>query len=319
LGGDRLKLPGLGVVTVNDLQRRLMAPIAKMVRAMAVEGSPALDRKIEKIAIAERGKLIKADGHNLAQLRKTDPDLIDSYTAKVDLAACRKQALDYFASPGAFRLVQRDGLWYLQISAELPSQVTATSKEVGIDTGTALLVDGTNGLSIKHDCYSDAEDRLSRIDRALSDQVYGSSNYNKLLAKKRKIEGELQRNRKARQAYFASQIADVNGVIKIKKIELPDTLGLPIPIPDGKGGYKANGAGKAKERNRTILDRATGQFIALVEQQCKKRGRNFERVKVESIAPPEKLLGLDSGKKSKAKTPKTIGTKRNRKYEKRVG
>lgn len=297
LGGDNLKIPGFTQFRVKGLGKEVMEPIAKMVEVMRAkpESFPQIQKKFDDYLIVDRSKLLKADGIDLAKLSKDRPKeeidaLVEQYSAKVDRSGYLDRAIEYFSSPGSFRLVEREGKTYLQVSAFMPCNATPSEKVVGIDTGLALLVDGTNGLRVDHADFSKQEDRLINLDRAISRCQHGSKAWAKLMAKKRKLEGQIKRSKKTRQTYFAAQIADVNGAISVKKIDLPKTVGLPIPRPDGEGGYLPNGAGEARLKNKWVHDCATGQFVLLLKQQAVKRGREFSLVEIEPEATAAEVL-----------------------------
>lgn len=289
-GNDWLKLPGLDKQQIHGLDYRLMMPIAQMVEAMAAqpEDFPAVQKKLDKLLQKERSALIKAEGYDIRNLRKTLDDeafneFLSKYDSRVDRTGHLDKTIEYFASPGAFKLVRRLGKTYLQISAEMPSHARATSKSVEIATGIDRLIVGSNGLDVKHQDLSQADRRLRNLDRAISRCQHGSNAWKKLMSKKRRIEGGVSRSKKSRQAYFAAQIAAVNAEITINKVEIKPAVGLPIPRPDGDGGYLPNGATKAKAKNKVIHDVATGQFVLLCEQQAKRRGRKL--TKVDPVAP----------------------------------
>ena len=307
LGNDWLKLPGLGKVQIYGLDYKVFAPIGGMVDAMTANPTdfPALQAKLDKLMQTARSKLIKADGHDLKKLRKELSDeafqeLVQSYTDRVDVSGHFDKAIEYFSSPGSFKIIRREGKTYLQIGAELPTQARQTSKAVLIETGLDKLIVGDNGLVVDHQDFSKEEKRLEGIDRAMSRCVRGSNAWQKLRMKKRKIEGRIKRSKKAHQAYFASQIATVNGEITINKVEVKATTGLPIPRPDGEGEYLPNGATKQKQKNRLIHDRALGQFVLLCDQQSKRRGRKFSKVEIE--APPSAKTEDNSPSSSSSET-----------------
>ena len=297
-GGDWLKLPGMERLQVNGLDYRLMNSIAAMVKSMqeTPDQYPALQAKLDKIMQADRSKLIKAAGIDLKQMRKelTDDafdELLSTYTDRVDMSGHLAKAIEYFSSPGSFKIVRRDGKTYLQIGAEMPTHVRESDKVVTIETGLDLLVSGSNGLVIRHQDLSRHEQRLVNLDKAISRCVHGSNSWQKLMAKKRKLEGQIKRNKKAYQTYHAAHIATVNADITINQIKVEEATGLPIPRPDGEGEYLPNGATKAREKNKLIHDRAIGQFVLLLAQQSKRHGRKLTKVE---IAAPDSAKSEDN-------------------------
>lgn len=303
LGLDKLKLPGLSDLHVRGLDRVVMRPIREMIEAMQTtpEAFPVIQQKFEDYAIKDRSKLLKADGIDLSKLRKDKSktteeidQLLNEYAAKVDRSEYMAKAIEYFSSPGAFRLTKREGKTYLQVSAFMPTKETHSDKSIGVDTGLALLVDATNGLRVKHQDFSKEEKRLINLDRAISRCIKDSNAWHKLMAKKRKFEGRLKRSKKAYQAFYAAQIADVNGSIAVKRITIKDKTGLPIPRPDGKGEYLPNGATEARAKNKIIHDCSIGQFVLLLKQQAKKHGRAIEEIAVEAEATAAEVLEVSN-------------------------
>ncbi len=290
LGNDWLKLPGMSKVQIYGADYKIFAPIRGMVEAMTASPSefPAFQAKLDKLFQAARSKLIKAEGHDLKKLRKAlsedaFQEFVQGYSDRIDTSGHFEKAIEYFSSPGSFKIIRREGKTYLQIGAEMPTTARRTSKAVLIETGLDKLIIGDNGLNVSHQDFSKDEKRLEGIDRAMSRCVRGSNAWHKLKLKKRKLEGRVKRSKKAYQAYYASQIATVNAEISINKIEVKAATGLPIPRPDGEGEYLPNGATRQKQKNRLIHDRALGQFVLLCEQQSKRRGRKFSKVEA---APP---------------------------------
>ena len=299
LGGDRMILPGLSAMVIPGLARRLMDPLARMTAAMRANPGefPAIEAKIQSLRETARGKLMKADGISIGVLRKqkVDPTEIDAtiarYDALVDDSDFLDTAISYFSMPGSFRLLERDGWTYLQLTAvAFPLTAKPSEKEVGIDTGVDLLVASTSGLVVKHKDFSKEEKRLSGLDRAMARCVHGSNAWKKLKAKKNRLEGEVKRSKRARQAYFASQVTDVYGTIAVRRIAPLKAVAIPVPRPDGEGGYLPNGRKDSKERNKKVIDCATGQFVLLLNQQARARGRNITTVDVSESANAEQIL-----------------------------
>lgn len=338
LGDDWIRIPKLGKVQINGLDLRLMHPIERLVDAMRADpnGFPAIDRKIGKYVIADRSKLMKADGIDIKAIRKEQgaekaKQIADEFAEKIDRSQYMSQVIEHFSSPGGFRLIRREGKTYIQFSAEMPETATPSTKAVGVDTGSSLLIHATNGLIVKHQPFEKEERRLLGLDRAISRCVVKSNAWEKLNEKKRRLKRIMARSRKCRQAFYAQQLTDVNGAIALKKIKIKPAIGTPVPIPT-KTGYAPNGAMVARGENRAILDCATGQFILILEQQAKKRGRTFEKVEIEVEATAAEVLeessiSVDSSPPidladffSPCDPPEpTQFKKRDRKRERRIG
>jgi hypothetical protein len=319
-GDDTLRLPGIGKMQINGLDYRLMDSIAVMVQGMTANPDryPALQIKLDKIMQTDRSKLIKADGVDLKKMRKelseeAFDELLATYTDRVDTSGHLAKAIEYFSSPGSFKIIRRDGKTYLQIGAEMPTHSRETVKQVTIETGLDLLVSGSNGLVVKHQDLRQFEARLVGLDKAISRCVHGSNAWAKLMAKKRKLEGQIKRSKKAYQTYHAAHIATVNADITVNQIKVKPATGLPIPRPDGEGGYLPNGATKAHEQNKLIHDRALGQFVLLLSQQSKRHGRKLTKVE---IAAPDSASPEDNSPSNSATDEmvarKGIGGKRKR-------
>jgi hypothetical protein len=294
--GDNIKLPGLPMVEAFGLEYRLRKPIARLVEGMLAnpENYPNLQSKLEKLKVLERGKLAKVDGIVLKDLKKTlSEDKYAEVVANIDRGIAQDKlmetAIAYFSKPGSFRLLRRDGKQYLQISCEMPIKTTATDKEVGIDTGLDLLIHSTSGLKVKHEDFSKQLARIDRLKAKRSAMKFDSSNYKKISAKIKELEGQIKRSRRSHQTYWASQVADVNGTVAIKLIKVKEAIEVPIPIPaDDK--YLPNGRGESKKKNAELRDVALGQFVSKVEQMCKKNGRTFTKVEVEPEASAGQVL-----------------------------
>lgn len=297
LGGDELKLPGFDRVRIAGIDKLLFDPLTELSEEMEQHPDryPQLQQKIDAVFIKERSVLIKENGFSLSKLRKElEPERLDEFLKKyenyLDLEECKSKAVEYYSLPGSFRLIQRNGYNYIQISGFFSTKSTETNKTVAIDTGVKLLIQGTNGLNVKHTDFTKYERRLSNLDRRISKCVHGSSAWQKLMKKKRAIELTVAKSKKTRQTYYAAQIADVNQHIIFKNIEIPPTVGLPLPIFDKSQGYLPNGATRRSAINRVIYDKSLGQFRLLLEQQSAKHGRQLEVIKVDPKTTSGEML-----------------------------
>jgi hypothetical protein len=355
--GDRLKLPGLDWIIIPGLQQRVMMPIAALAKSMKANPHeyPELVAKQEKLLQAERSRLLKEDGLNLKNLRKElseaeVQEILDDYTLRIDQQKLFDKAIEYYSSPGAFRLCQKRGKTYLQITGFFPTKTAARSREILVKTGLDLMISASNGLVVKHQDFSKQDKRLSNLDKVISRCEHGSKAWQKLMAKKRKLEARVADSKRLRQVFYASKISKTNNKIIVEKITIKDKIGLPIPKPDGKGNYLPNGAGKAHEKNKLIHDVALGQFVLLCKQQAKRRGRIYSEISTELEAPGTtgsednspsndenremvgdrpntsgkdsniRLLAVQPARVKEPKKPTKVATpRRNRKREKMIG
>lgn len=299
-GGDRVKLPGLGVIEVHGLEARLIKPLDRLVAAMrsTPEQFPKLQEKSEKIRVQERSKLLKADGHDLKALRKELSEeqlaaFLAAYNNQIDDNALVSKAIEYFAKPGAFRLIRRNGKQYIQITTEQLVNATPTDKSVGVDSGRDLLVHATNGLRVEHEDFSSTLRQIDRLKEKRSKMQFGSANYCRISEKIRRYEGRIKRSRRAHQTYWAAEIADVNGNVALKLIKPQEAIEVPLPNPDPEGDrYLPNGRTYSKFANRQLRDCALGQFASKLQQQCDKRQRQFSKIDVEAEATAAEVLEL---------------------------
>lgn len=338
--GDRLKMPG-ALVHVPGLERRLLNPIARLVKQMKKDPSqfPALEKKLEKLRTEALRKIAKEE--NLV-VKDLSEEALAILKQRIKEEEIQRKAIEYFEKPGSFRILRRDGKTYLQITAEMPVKVTPTTKIVAVDTGTSYLAVSSNGIVIKHQDFSKEDKQIKKLQQILADKRPGSANFEKHRAKIKKIEGRVKRSKRKRQTYVAAWLADVNDCITVKQLKLKDAIATPNPIPDKEGErYIPNGAGDAALKNRVIQDAALGQFVNLVEQQAAKKNRTFTKIDIEPEANVEDMeqqiqtaettaesngqaIAREPIRKNKTKPASTPGKtdvarKRNRRREEAIG
>jgi hypothetical protein len=216
---------------------------------------------------------------------------MSEYDRRINEDDVMQRAIDYFSKPGAFRLLRREGRQYLQISAEMPATITESVQSIGLDTGLDLLLHTSKGLKIEHQDFSSEKSRIDRLKSKRSTMQHGSNNYNKITAKIRKIEGKIKRSKRAFHMRWAAELADQYGSIAIKQIKPKEAIEVPNPVySETHDKYLPNGRSETKLKNRELHEVAIGQFVSLIEQQCKKRGRNFTKVSIEPEATAREVL-----------------------------
>lgn len=284
----KLHLPGLPDIDVHRIKPRLLNKIDKMVEQMRRSPSdfPRLQNKLEKIMQTEAIKLGKDEGWTKEEIKERKAELL----AQVNQEQAFEKAIAYFSSPGSFSILEREGKTYLQLTAELPITAAETEKQVGVDLGLDYLVDTTSGLRVKHKKHHKELARIDTLNARLSKMKYGSNNYNKLLDKINAIRGKVRRSKKGRQAFYAQQIADVNGAIAVKRVKVQDTIENPLPKKSKSGKYLPNGKSDARLKNREILDCAISQFSDIIKQQSAKKNRVFSLIEIEAEATPQEVL-----------------------------
>jgi transposase len=289
LGENIIKVPGLEL-EVRDLRQRLLAPIDKMVEKMRDNPSdfPQLEKKINDIQRQSLQKLIKESGEDKKNLL---PSQIAKYESQIDKDKTFEAAIAYFSKPGSFKIINRDGKNYLQITATMPATITPTTKEVGVDVGLDYLIHSTSGLKVKHQDFLAELARIDKLNSRLAKMEYGSRNYQKMLAKISRLQGKISRSKRMRQAFYAQQIADVNQFVALKKINIQAATANPLPrFSAEEDKYLPNGKSEASIRNRELYDCALGQFVTKLSQQCHKLQRQLVVVDIEPEATPEEVL-----------------------------
>jgi Probable transposase len=288
IDGNIVALPKLGHVAVEGLQKRLMKYVDDLVVNMrqSPDKYDILSKKIAKVISLEAIVLAKESG-----IKKPTKEQVAGFKKQIHYDDALEKALDYFSKPGSFKIIKRNNKTYLQISAYVEHHDNSPAKQVGVDTGLDLLIDGTNGLKVKHLDFNREHARIDLLNEKLSKMKYGSNNYKKTHAKIAKIHDNIKRSRKGYQAYWASQLADVNHSVAIKQVNPSKCFKNPTPRLDkSKTKYIPNGKTDAKAANRELANCSLSQFATLTEQQCAKRGRNYAKVVIEAEATKEEIL-----------------------------
>lgn len=272
--GDNLKLPGLGSVKVTGYTKLVAKPLEELCQKIEQDYTQfeAVEKKLTKLIATKARKVAKAesvvwDEEKDARLQSHDPQ---DFLPKI---------FEYYRSPGAFKILERDGKTYLQLSYFAPVSSPKSDREVAIASGIDYLAVTTHGAKVRHQDLQKLEAKLDKYRQLLSSKQRGSNNYKKLLSKKRKLERRLAETRQKYQQYVAAWTAKSNGEITQYTSELKPVLSLPAVRPiktDESLEYGANGATVEHERNNKIKSLAIGQFRALVKQQAQKHGRIYQ-------------------------------------------
>lgn len=264
--------------------------------------------------------------------------LLENPTERV-LKKAEKVGLDeaarFYALPGKYALIQRDGKTYLQLSGDFISSVRpATKPAIAIRSGTEYLWDdGENRAT--HYSVTALERRIERLQRKLALQQFGSGSWQKIKDKISALQRKKSAQIKSHQHYHAQMLA------RHTQITIHAEVGVdpvPVPRPDGEGDYLPNGAARIAESNRAKATAATGQFVALLKEHGKPTGAKIvDKRKGKAIdlklsesphadvkEPHASAHRQLEGGKSQGSTPKSQNEQRkrkgrNRKRERAIG
>lgn len=243
--------------------------------------------------------------HLLPLIQKTAQYLKEHPTERVLKLAAKEgldKAAEFYAIPGAYTLIQRDGKTYLQIAGEFyESDTIKTEEKTEITTGENYLWKNDKA-TIKHEDNSRLEERIRRLQQVLAAKEYGSRNWRQLKDKITSLQRRAKQRTRRRQQFQAHWLSDRYGEITINPYT-PEVLPAPIPRPDGAGEYLPNGATAIAEMNERRAKAATRQFISILdENMSRKNGKLVDNSK-------GKLLDLDSPipPQADSKKPKSDG------------
>jgi hypothetical protein len=182
-------------------------------------------------------------------------------------------AARYYAQPGLYRLIRRGNSDYLQLAGEFVCSAPAvSSRAIAIAVGGDNLYSGSNGVVIKNYDTTHLTERIIALQKVLSKKDYKSKNWNKLQLKINELQRQQASAKRKHQQYHAQWLTDCCGEIEVSKVP-PVIVSVPVPAPDGKGGYLPNGAGIVSDNNLKAAKVATGQFIEIIKQQGSRRNR----------------------------------------------
>lgn len=286
------------------------------------------------------------DSHLLPLIHRTAEYIKTNPTERVlKLAEKEGQTLDsaagFYAIPGAYALIQRDGKTYLQIAGEFyESDSIKSNAETTITTGEAYLWKNDKA-TVDHEDNSRLEQRITRLQQVLATKEYGSKNWHQLKNKISSLQRKAKQRTRRRQQYQAHWLSDRYGQITIDPYT-PEIIPAPIPRPDGTGEYLPNGATDIAEINKRRSKAATRQFVEILKNGISKKNGSLidcskqARIDTSLISPQADLKqpqadSTDSAQgqsqkrqqKGKAKadsqTPEPRQRGRNRKRERAIG
>lgn len=290
LEGDYLRMPCAPKIHVPKVRSRLFDKLRSLTQRMRENPGnyPKLQDKITEIENSEVRRSAKLIGKKAKELTEEEREQI---VAGLDRKEILERAIEYFEKPGSFTIQTREGKTYLTLTAFVESAATHTEKSVGVDVGLDYLCHTSSGLLVKHQQFFKEYARIDTLKSHQSKMQHGSRNYQKIQAKIQAIHGRIKRSRSKRQDFYAQQIADVNGIVAVKRIEIKDAIATPAPVFSAENDiYLPNGKTEAKQANREIHDCALAQFTGKIEQQCRKRQRSFSLVSIEEEATPAEII-----------------------------
>ena len=233
--------------------------------------------------------------HLLPLIAKTANQLKSDPTEKVLKLAESKgleSAAEFYAIPGAYRLLERGEKTYLQISGQFYQvEQSAGSRKIAITTGTEHLWK-TDAVLVDHQDNEAIKARIKKLQVVLSSKLYGSSNWQKVKAKINKLHRQAKMRTRRHQQFNAQWLAQSIEEITIESV-LPSVLPAPLPRPDGEGGYLPNKADVIAKHNVKRAKAATGQFVILIKEKAAQTGavlidkRNPDKVEQESLKSPQ--------------------------------
>lgn len=238
----------------------------------------------------------------------TDKVLKKAETVGLDAAA------EFYAIPGAYALVQRDGKTYLQISGQfyIPT-AAATAKPIEITTGTEHLWKAENIL-VKHCDHSGDQKRLLALQKRLSIAKFGSNNWQAIKNKIAKIQGKIKRRTKRHQQYHAQLLANHQQVTILPYV--PTVIPAPVPRPDGTGDYLPNGASAIAEQNQKRAKAATAQFIGFIKDKSTQTGAQvFDQSKAKMLDLESQEIDRQAAPQADVKQPKSSEHGQSRKRQ----
>ena len=241
---------------------------------------------------------VKVNGlkqHLLPLIAKTTDHLKSNPTEKVLKLAESKEldaAAEFYAIPGAYCLLERDGKTYLQISGQFyQAEQSASSRKIAITTGTEHLWK-TDEVLIEHQDNEAIEARIKKLQVVLSTKEFGSVNWQKVKDKITKLHRQGKMRTRRHQQFNAQWLAQSSSEITIESY-VPSVLPAPLPRPDGEGGYLPNNAEVIAEENAKRTKAATAQFVTLIKEKAVQTGavlidkRKQNKVEQSSLKPPQ--------------------------------
>jgi putative transposase len=170
-------------------------------------------------------------------------------------------------------------IYYISILVDSPETLPALktpASVVGIDVGINKLVALSDGSFIENKEITTnlpTARRLAMRQRAATRKKNGSKNkakaYSKLLVQHHKL--SLKRDGYNWQA--ASKIVKMADSVVRENLNIPNMVKRAKPKPDGKGGYKKNGAAAKSGLNKRILDCGWGDLFQKIAWLSAKAGK----------------------------------------------
>ena len=201
-------------------------------------------------------------------------------------------AADFYAIPGAYCLLEREGKTYLQISGQFyQPEPSPSSKKISITTGTEHLWKSETVL-IDHQDNEHIQERIKKLQVVLATKEFGSANWLKVKEKINKLHRKAKLRTRRNQQYHAQWLANGNGQITIESYT-SSIAPTPVPRADGEGGYLPNNAERIAQSNEKRAKAATAQFVTLIKEKAAQTGavlidnRKQSKVKQKSPTPPQ--------------------------------
>ncbi|MEM9213984.1 MAG: type V CRISPR-associated protein C2c8 [Cyanobacteria bacterium P01_F01_bin.150] len=180
----------------------------------------------------------------------------------------------------SYRILKKSSGYYLMLVGKIKDEAKVQHPDqcVGIDPGVAVGVACSDRRTYHFPrYYQDSQKRLRRLQRKLSWQIKGSSNYRKTLAKIKLLHERIAKQRKLRNHEISSIITKRYGAIALEENAIKNMVKRPKPKLRKVGkGYESNKAKQKTGLNKSLLNVGMGQFKLMLQAKTKALGTELK-------------------------------------------
>jgi len=177
--------------------------------------------------------------------------------------------------------IKREGdAWYVVFACEVEHEPLQENAEaVGIDLGLLHFATLSDGSTIENPrYYRKAEQRLERLQQALSRKKRGSHRRKKAVKQVAKSHRKVSNQRRDFLHKQSRNLVNSYGTIVFEELQPANMSKRPKPKQDEKGTYLPNGAAAKGGLNKSIVDAGWSQFVQFCAYKAANAGRTVVQV-----------------------------------------